>query len=109
MDARAMMKRLREEKAARANAAAATSTSDPTAAPAPPAAPSRAAPTPVPPSAPPVAPPPPPSPLWEKEALYERSVVVDGGAGPGRGKTIRLLEDPTGMLAGGNGATVIVF
>lgn len=44
--------------------------------------------------------------LWAKESLFERNVRIEGGTGPGRGSIIRLLEDPTGTLAGGNGATL---
>ena len=48
--------------------------------------------------------------MWQEESLLERSVVLEGGpAGRGGGSCgtcLRLLEDPLGTLAGGNGATL---
>jgi len=47
-----------------------------------------------------------PNELWENESLFERRITIEGGTGRGRGSVVRLLEDPTGTLAGGNGATL---
>ena len=44
--------------------------------------------------------------LWHKESLFERKITIEGGAGRGRGSVLCLLEDPMGTLAGGNGATL---
>jgi len=42
--------------------------------------------------------------IWQEESLFERCVVLKEGTT--QEKNLRLLEDPMGKLAGGNGATL---
>jgi predicted nicotinamide N-methyase len=44
--------------------------------------------------------------IWDEESLFTRSWDVYAGSNAEPARTLRLLEDPTGKFAAGNGATL---